>query len=143
MASYVKNLMGYGDLNVAEFKPLFKPEIVTPIERRYFRDWDHLDEAYYGMGWRIVVNQQDTVYYHGGFVNNFRSEIAMRPCDGLGVVFLFNEFTLSPKLPYLNSGVCPTATVSLSSHGRCPSQNPEISDPAKVLLLQPCKVLTR
>ena len=100
MASYVKNLMGYGNLNMTEFKPLFKPEIITPIERRYFRDWDHLDEAYYGMGWRIVVNQQDTVYYHGGFVNNFRSEIAMRPCDGLGVVFLFNEFT-----PFAKSAV--------------------------------------
>ncbi|MEZ4898719.1 MAG: serine hydrolase domain-containing protein [Saprospiraceae bacterium] len=93
MAHYVKNLLGYGQLDAHEFTPIFEPFIKTPIERRYFRDWDQLNEAYYGMGWRILVNQEDTVYYHGGFVNYYRSEIAMRPCDGLGIVFLFNEFT--------------------------------------------------
>ncbi|MBA4144909.1 MAG: hypothetical protein C0523_04040, partial [Cytophaga sp.] len=46
---------------------------------------------YYGMGWRIINFKDDVVYYHGGYVNGFRSEIAIHPKDNIAICVLVNS----------------------------------------------------
>ena len=70
---------------------VFQPFVRSNNENRYFRHWDMLDEAHYGMGWRVLQLQSDTVLYHGGFVNGYRSEIAFDRKEKVGICVLFNS----------------------------------------------------
>ena len=69
---------------------VFYPRIKTNNERRFFRDWLGEKEAFYGYGWRILHTPQDTIVYHGGFVNNFKGELALQRKDRIGVCVLMN-----------------------------------------------------
>jgi beta-lactamase class C len=77
----------------ATLDAVFRPAIKTNGERRYFRRWGIPLEPHYGMGWRILTNKADTIVYHGGSVNDFRSEIALDRRDGIGICVLFNSTT--------------------------------------------------
>lgn len=72
---------------------VFEPVIKTNNERRYFRRWGRHWEAWYAMGWRVLKSGDDTLIYHGGSVNDFRSEIAFDRRDGIGICVLFNAAT--------------------------------------------------
>ena len=74
--------------NSLEF--IFQPFVKSNNKRRYFRHWNLLDEAYYGMGWRVLDLKKDTVMQHGGFVNGYRSEIALDRKEGIGICILTN-----------------------------------------------------
>jgi len=69
---------------------IFKPRINTNNKNRYFHDWPMVEDAFYGLGWRILTNSQDTLIYHGGFVNGYRGEILIHPKEKLGVCVLAN-----------------------------------------------------
>lgn len=69
---------------------IFKPRINTNNKNRYFHDWPMVDDAFYGLGWRILTNAQDTLIYHGGFVNGYRGEILIHPKEKLGICVLTN-----------------------------------------------------
>jgi len=69
---------------------IFKPRINTNNKNRYFHDWPMVEDAFYGMGWRILTNAQDTLIYHGGFVNGYRGEILIHPKEKLGICVLAN-----------------------------------------------------
>jgi len=77
----------------ATLDDVFRPVIKTNGERRYFRRWGVPLEPYYGMGWRILAHESDTIVYHGGSVNDFRSEIAFDRRNGIGICVLFNATT--------------------------------------------------
>ncbi|MFN0015723.1 MAG: serine hydrolase domain-containing protein [Saprospiraceae bacterium] len=70
---------------------VFRPTVKTDGERRYNRRWGKPMEPHYAMGWRILTNPTDTIVYHGGSVNDFRSEIAFDRRDGIGICVLFNS----------------------------------------------------
>ncbi len=75
---------------------VFRPAVTTQDRRRYYQRWDGHQESYYGMGWRIHTfldsrGETDTLIHHGGYVNGFRSEIALDPQKGLGICVLFNS----------------------------------------------------
>jgi len=69
---------------------------VTIHNRRYSRDWDGVNESYYGMGWRILDNHGQKVVYHGGYVNGYRSEIAFAPEEEVGICILINTHSSYP-----------------------------------------------
>lgn len=69
---------------------IFKPRINTNNKNRYFHDWPMVEDAFYGLGWRILTNAQDTLIYHGGFVNGYRGEILIHPKEKLGICVLVN-----------------------------------------------------
>lgn len=69
---------------------IFTPRINTNNKNRYFHDWPMVDDAFYGLGWRILTNAQDTLIYHGGFVNGYRGEILIYPKEKLGICVLTN-----------------------------------------------------
>lgn len=69
---------------------IFEPRINTNNKNRYFHDWPMVEDAFYGLGWRILTNSQDTLIYHGGFVNGYRGEILVHPKEKLGICVLTN-----------------------------------------------------
>ena len=92
MGQWIKLLVG-GFPEVAPDTTLdlvFKDYVTTNIKNRYFRNWKNLESASYGLGWRILTFPNDTLYYHGGYVNEFRGEIAISRKDKIGICLLFN-----------------------------------------------------
>jgi len=72
-------------------KEIYKPEIETPRMRHYdFFYWPRLKKAYYALGWRVLIYNGDTLMYHGGYVNGYRSEIAFCTSDRTGIILLTN-----------------------------------------------------
>ncbi len=69
---------------------LFSPQIKTPIENRYFSRWKQLEGAYYGLGWRIVHQAGDTIAFHGGYANGYRTAIALDRNKKIGICILAN-----------------------------------------------------
>ncbi len=72
---------------------VFRPLVRTDGERRYSHLWGQHIVPYYGIGWRILAGETDTLVYHGGYVNHFRSEIALNRRDRLGICVMFNTET--------------------------------------------------
>ncbi|HLP95109.1 MAG TPA: serine hydrolase domain-containing protein [Saprospiraceae bacterium] len=72
---------------------VFHPVVKTDKERRIFPRWLPRDAASYAMGWRVLDDHGDTIIYHGGYVNGYKSEIAFNRKDGIGICALFNAAT--------------------------------------------------
>lgn len=76
-------------ISEAALDTIFTPVVKTKNERRYFRSWPRVQEAYYGLGWRVLdCTPYDTLVYHGGYVNSYRSEIAINRKEKLAVCVL-------------------------------------------------------
>jgi beta-lactamase class C len=69
---------------------LFEPEIRATAKNRNFNRWSRIKRAYYGIGWRILQFKNDTIAYHGGYVNGYRSEIAINPKRKIAICILAN-----------------------------------------------------
>ncbi len=73
-------------------REIYKPEIETPRTRHYeFFRWPRFKKGYYGFGWRILNYGGDTLIYHGGYVDGYRSEVAFSPTKKTGIVILTNS----------------------------------------------------
>jgi beta-lactamase class C len=71
---------------------MFKPFVRATARNRYFRTWKRSSGSFYSLGWRILTfNKTDTLNYHGGYVNDYRSEIALKGDDGIGICVLVNS----------------------------------------------------
>ncbi|WP_440053162.1 serine hydrolase domain-containing protein [Pseudoalteromonas sp. T1lg65] len=58
------------------------------LRRRVWRE--HVDEAYYGLGWRIYQYNGRLIYYHSGWVQGYRTDVAIIPSMGIGYSLLLN-----------------------------------------------------
>jgi beta-lactamase class C len=57
----------------------------------YRRGWrDSLEDAHYGLGWRIYDFDGKRINYHGGWVKGYRADVAFVPEYGAGYVMLMN-----------------------------------------------------
>lgn len=92
MGEWLKLLLGHRPDIAADstLRRVFRPVVKTGKERRIFPRWLGRDEASYALGWRVLEHATDTIIYHGGYVNGFKSEIALNPRDGIGICVLFN-----------------------------------------------------
>lgn len=55
------------------------------------KEWRrYLTDAHYALGWRVYQFGQDTLMYHGGWVQGYRAEIAYSREHQLGLVMLMN-----------------------------------------------------
>jgi beta-lactamase class C len=52
--------------------------------------WLPVRETYYGLGWRVIRYNEDTLIYHGGHVKGFRAEIAFSPRYKVGIAIICN-----------------------------------------------------
>lgn len=96
MGQWLKLLLGHRPDLVSDstLERVFRPVIKTDKERRIFPGWIARDQASYALGWRSLTTPQgDTIVYHGGYVNGFKSEIALHRRDGIGICVLFNAHT--------------------------------------------------
>ena len=71
---------------------IFEPVSTIP-NRRFSRHWPGVNESYYAMGWRTLNNGDQTIVYHGGYVNGYRSEIAFDRENQIGISILFHSNT--------------------------------------------------
>lgn len=93
MAKWLMALLGNNPEVITKetLKELFKREVQVPRRRKYhFFRWRSIRETYYAMGWRVLNYGGETVIYHGGFVNGYRSEIGFCPSQKIGIVVLCN-----------------------------------------------------
>jgi beta-lactamase class C len=70
---------------------MFKPVVRATQRNRYFRTWKKSSGSFYSLGWRVLTFRTDTLNYHGGYVNGYRSEIAVKGDEGIGVCVLVNS----------------------------------------------------
>lgn len=69
---------------------LFKPQVKAIARNRNFWIWQRPRASYYGLGWRVITFKNDTLYYHGGYVNGYRSEVAIHPKSKMAIAVLTN-----------------------------------------------------
>jgi beta-lactamase class C len=69
---------------------LYKPAIKAPSKNRNYGRMNRVNDSYYGLGWRILHFPDDTLVYHGGFVNGYRSEVAVNQKDKIAICILAN-----------------------------------------------------
>jgi beta-lactamase class C len=78
-------------LSPSMLKEVFNPIVITPRRKKYFfMRWLPVRKTYYGMGWRILNYNGDTLAYHGGYVRGYRAEIAICPANNVGIAVLSN-----------------------------------------------------
>ncbi|KZN67054.1 serine hydrolase domain-containing protein [Pseudoalteromonas luteoviolacea] len=67
-----------------------RPFTLTKRELRR-RVWKkYVEQAHYGLGWRIYSFEGETVYYHSGWVQGYRTDVAVIPSLGIGFSLLLN-----------------------------------------------------
>ncbi|MFN0213540.1 MAG: serine hydrolase domain-containing protein [Saprospiraceae bacterium] len=93
MGEWLKVLLGHHPEIVADstLDRVFHPVVKTDKERRIFPHWLSRDAASYALGWRVLDHGGARILYHGGFVNGYKSEIALNREDGIGICVLFNS----------------------------------------------------
>ncbi|WP_243039120.1 serine hydrolase domain-containing protein [Dyella sedimenti] len=87
---------------------LHAPEVATPVELRS-SPWRRarLSDAHYALGWRVFDYGGDTLVFHAGAVEGYRTMIGFFPKYHIGVVTLWNS---SDPVP---SGLMPMVFDSL------------------------------
>ena len=93
MGQWLKALLGHRPdvVSKSTLDSLYAPRVRTYIKYKQFARWKHVSKTYYGMGWRIVPHEKDTVIYHGGYVNGYSSRIALVPKEDIGICILSNS----------------------------------------------------
>ncbi|WP_333821383.1 serine hydrolase domain-containing protein [Ohtaekwangia sp.] len=69
---------------------LFTPQVAAPSKNRNYGRTHRVSKSYYGLGWRILYYPDDTLVYHGGYVNGYRSEVAVNVKDRMAICLLAN-----------------------------------------------------
>ena len=92
MARWVGALLGNapGVIPQATLDTVFAPFVHAPAGHRSFGHWPGVRSCWYGMGWRVVTMAEDTVVYHGGYVNDYRCELMLNRKERVGVCVMTN-----------------------------------------------------
>jgi beta-lactamase class C len=92
MANLLKALLDNRQdvITTESLQQIFTPVIPASSKNRSYRKLGRIKDSYYGLGWRIIQYANDTVIFHGGYVNGYRSEIALYPKDKIGICILSN-----------------------------------------------------
>lgn len=92
MGKWLRAAMGYRpDIFSPEvLAELYQPKISTRVKNSFFNKLETPGKGYYGMGWRIVEYPTDTIIYHEGYVNGYKSAIGFSKKEGIGICILTN-----------------------------------------------------
>ncbi len=93
MALWLKALMGNQPniLPQKELNEIFEPQVRAIARNHYFWQWKPIRKSYYGLGWRVITFDNDTIQYHGGYVNNYRCEVAVNRKKKMAIAMLVNS----------------------------------------------------
>lgn len=75
--------------------PTLVADVTAPLTRTTRelrrRTWRKLlNDAHYGLGWRVYDVHGHTIAYHSGWVSGYRAEISFSPETGVGIAMLMN-----------------------------------------------------
>jgi beta-lactamase class C len=92
MANWMIALLGNREdvISKKTMEHLYTPVIEARSKNRNYKKAQRFDNSYYGLGWRILHYPSDTLVYHGGYVNGYRSEVAFDPNDKIAICILAN-----------------------------------------------------
>jgi beta-lactamase class C len=92
MAEFLKAMLGEKKsfIRPQTLDRIFKPEVKAKSKNRNFRKWIEPANSYYALGWRVLNFKTDTLLYHGGYVDGYRSEIAIHRKNRIGICVLSN-----------------------------------------------------
>jgi len=92
MAYWLMALMGdkQNVITEATLNDMFTPQVKARSKNRNYGKQNHIKDSYYALGFRVLHYANDTIVYHGGFVNGYRSEIAINPKEKIGICVLAN-----------------------------------------------------
>lgn len=92
MAKWMVAMLGYRPevISKSTITELLQPQVKATAKNRNFNRWSRIQKSYYGLGWRIINFKNDTLAYHGGYVNGYRSEIALHPTRKIAICVLAN-----------------------------------------------------
>ncbi|WP_109851434.1 serine hydrolase [Aquimarina sp. AU58] len=92
MGEYLKVLLGYRPdiISKESLSDIFNPIICTSDEDTYVNLWDGVTDSYYAMGWRVLDYRGRRILYHGGNVNQYKTQLLIDPDNDIGVCVLFN-----------------------------------------------------
>ena len=79
-------------LPTALLKTLHAPEVSTPVEM-HSAPWRRarLDDASYALGWRVFDYEGETMIFHAGAVEGYRTMIGFLPRQHVGLVMMWNS----------------------------------------------------
>ncbi len=107
MALWIEALLGNRKNIVSDhtLDEIFTPVISAPSKNRNYRKLIHQTSSFYALGWRVLNSKTDTLFYHGGYVNGYRSELAINRRDKIGICILTNATgqLADTSLPYFFS----------------------------------------
>jgi beta-lactamase class C len=92
MAQWMIALLGNREdvISKSMLEQMFTPVVRARSKNRNYGRMHRLSDSFYGLGWRILHYPNDTLIYHGGYVNGYRSEVAVNPHDKIAVCILAN-----------------------------------------------------
>ncbi len=92
MGEYLKVLLGYRPdiISKESLTDIFNPIICTSTKDTYVNLWDGVTDSYYAMGWRILDYRGRRVIYHGGNVNQYKTQLLVDPDNKIAICVLFN-----------------------------------------------------
>jgi len=92
MAEYLKVLLGYRPDIISEksLTEIFNPMICTSQKSTYVNLWDGVTDSYYAKGWRVLDYRNRRIIYHGGNVNQYKTQLMIDPENKIAVCVLFN-----------------------------------------------------
>ncbi len=93
MALWLKALLGNDQevLTSATLDQIFEPQVRAISKNRNFWKWKKPKASYYALGWRVLTFKNDTIEYHGGYVNGYRSEVAVDRKNRIAICVLTNS----------------------------------------------------
>lgn len=92
MGEYLKVLLGYRPdiISKESLTDIFNPIICTSDKDTYVNLWDGVTDSYYAMGWRVLDYRGRRVIYHGGNVNQYKTQLLIDPDNKIAICVLFN-----------------------------------------------------
>ncbi len=69
---------------------ILTPRIKAISKNRNFSRWKRTKASYYAMGWRVLTFKNDTLDYHGGYVNGYRTEVALDRKNKMAICVMIN-----------------------------------------------------
>ncbi len=92
MGAYLKILLGYRPdiISRQSLGDIFNPVICTSDEDTYVNLWDGVTDSYYALGWRVLDYRGRRIIYHGGNVNQYKTQLVVDPENNIAMCVLFN-----------------------------------------------------
>jgi len=93
MALWLKALLGNEQkvLTDSTLAQIFEPQVRATQKNRNFAKWQRPKASYYALGWRVLTFKNDTIEYHGGYVNGYRTEVALDRKNKIAICVLTNS----------------------------------------------------